>query len=202
MAIRNWLAALAIALATALVSTASARTAARDRVLIDTDMGDDIDDAFAIGLALHSPELEILGIAAGSGDSHARARVLGRFLDDVGAATIPIAVGRPTKLPGQDFWSMTQRRFGEAHPDSAREYPDAADFMLSVIRQHPGEMTIIAMGPLSDLGAMIEQDPETFRKVKRVVLMGGWFKPAFSVSSRVSLISGAPERTDGVEHLR
>ena len=55
-----------------------------EKIIIDTDIGDDIDDAFAVGLALKSPELEILGMSTTFGDTEARAKILDRMLGEAG----------------------------------------------------------------------------------------------------------------------
>src|SRR5260370_107547 len=64
-----------------------------EKVIIDTDIGDDIDDAFAIALALRSPELQILGITTTFGDTETRAKLLDRFLAEAGRPEIPLAAG-------------------------------------------------------------------------------------------------------------
>ena len=66
-------------------------------VIIDTDIGDDIDDAFALALALRSPELHILGVTTTFGDTELRARLLDRYLAAVGPGDIPVAAGPATK---------------------------------------------------------------------------------------------------------
>src|SRR3974377_1894313 len=64
--------------------------------IIDTDIGDDIDDAFALALALESPELKILGVTTAYGDTELRARLVDRFLTAVGRKAIPVAAGVAT----------------------------------------------------------------------------------------------------------
>src|SRR6516225_11894490 len=83
--------------------------ASKEKVIIDTDIGDDIDDAFAVALALRSPELEILGITTTFGDTEMRAKLLDRLLGEVGRADIPIAAGPPTS-PKTTF---TQLRYAQ-----------------------------------------------------------------------------------------
>ncbi len=136
-------------------------------VILDTDIGDDIDDAFAVALALESPELKILGITTAFGDTELRARLLDRYLTAVGRKDIPVAAGVAT--PHTNVF--TQAAYAEREP--ARKHEDGVRFLLDEIRQHPGEITIIAIGPERNLAAAIERDAATFRKVKRVVLMGG-----------------------------
>ncbi len=151
-------------------SPSAAPTAAQPQlVIIDTDIGDDIDDAFAVGLALSSPELKILGITSAWGDTALRARLLDRLLCETGRSDIPVAVGIEKHAPGQGAFS--QAKWAEREP--ARPHPDAVDFLLEQIRQHPGEITLIAIGPETNLGAALTRDPEMFKKLKRIVLMGG-----------------------------
>lgn len=146
-----------------------------EKVIIDTDIGDDIDDAFALALAVRSPELEILGVTTGFGDTEARAKIADRFLGEAGCADIPVAAGVPTPSKGP----MSQRRYGEGGHFAKASHPAAVDFLLDQIRRHPGEITLIAIGPLMNIGGAIDKDAATFRKLKRVVLMGGSVKRGY-----------------------
>jgi purine nucleosidase len=140
-----------------------------EKVIIDTDIGDDVDDAFAVALALRSPELEILGVSTTFGDTETRARLLDRLLGEAGRQDIPVAVGTPTHASNQ----FTQRRYAEGGHFARASHPKAVDFILEQIRRYPGQITLIAIGPLMNVGALIDKEPETFRKLRRVVLMGG-----------------------------
>ncbi len=135
--------------------------------IIDTDIGDDIDDAFALALALKSPELKILGITTAYGDTELRARLVDRYLAAVGRSDIFVAAGVAT--PHDNIFS--QAAYARQQPE--RKHPDGVAYLLDQIRKHPGEITLIAIGPQGNLAAAIERDAATFRKVKRVVLMGG-----------------------------
>ena len=146
-----------------------------EKVIIDTDIGDDIDDAFAVALALRSPELQILGITTTFGDTETRAKLLDRFLAEAGHPEIPVAAGVP-KPPKSNF---TQRRYAENNRYAKASHPDAVTFILDQIRSNPGKITLIAIGPLMNVGAAIDKDAETFRKLKRVVMMGGSIKRGY-----------------------
>jgi purine nucleosidase len=135
--------------------------------IIDTDIGDDIDDAFALALALRSPELRVVGVTTAYGDTELRARLVDRFLAAVGRSDIPVAAGVPTSHSNV----FTQAAYALREPD--HKHPDGVAFLLDQIRAHPGEVTLIAIGPETNLAAAIQRDAATFRKVKRVVLMGG-----------------------------
>jgi len=146
-----------------------------EKVVIDTDIGDDIDDAFAVALALRSPELQILGITTTFGDTTTRGKLLDRFLAEVGRPDIPVGAGVPTP-PKSNF---SQRRYAESGRFAKPSHPDAAAFLLDQIRRNPGQITLIAIGPLINIGAAIDQDPATFRKLKCVILMGGSIKRGY-----------------------
>lgn len=163
-------AVLAISLALLFFArSAIPQTAAPQLVLLDTDIGDDIDDAFALALALQSPELKILGVTTTYGQTHLRAQLVSRFLAATGHSAIPIAAGEETKHAN----IFSQAAYAE-HGDASRVLSEpAVDFLLGQIRAHPGGITLIAIGPLVNVGEMIDRDPATFRKLKRVVMMGG-----------------------------
>ena len=142
---------------------------APEKVIIDTDIGDDIDDAFAIALAVRSPELQLLGVTTTFGDTEARARIAARLLEEAGRADIPVLAGVPTKTSNV----MTQRRYGQNAQFAKAAPAGAVDFILEQIQKHPGQITLVAIGPLMNVGALIDKDAATFRKLKRVVIMGG-----------------------------
>jgi len=144
-------------------------TPSRQKVIIDTDIGDDIDDAFAVALALNSPELEIIGITSAWGDTHLRARMLDRLLREAGRSDIPVAVGIERYKEKEARFS--QAPWAEREPDKPHE--DAVEFLLGQIKKYPGEITLIGVAPETDLGAAVTRDPETFKKLKRIVLMAG-----------------------------
>ena len=136
--------------------------------LVDTDIGSDIDDAFALALAMRSPELELLGVTTVSGDTAARARLAARILWDSGFQFVPVAAGSPGKpLPKE------QTRWADGFTSPQIQNQSAVDQLKSQIRQREGKITLVAIGPLSNVAALIEQDPETAGKLKRIVLMGG-----------------------------
>jgi purine nucleosidase len=145
----------------------SAVSPVKSKIIIDTDIGDDVDDAFAVALALSSPELEILGITTAWGDTRLRARLAERLLAETGHADIPVAKGIAT----QSKTRFSQARWAERGPTKA--HPDAVDFLLRQIARHPGEITLVAIGPETNIGAAIDRDAATFKKLQRVVLMGG-----------------------------
>jgi inosine-uridine nucleoside N-ribohydrolase len=164
-------------------------------VILDTDIGDDIDDAFALGLALKSPELKLLGVTTAYGDTELRARLTNRLLWGVGLRELLVMPGVPTQhsnvftqaayalsIPpccgtygviGVSILYAGQKGIDYARLAEQVKNDDAVGFLLDQIQAHPGEITLIAIGPLNNVEAAIKRDPETFRKLKRVVMMGG-----------------------------
>src|SRR5882672_2299061 len=125
-----------------------------EKVIIDTDIGDDVDDAFALALALRSPELQILGITTTFGDTETRAKLVDRFLAEAGRPDIVVAAGTPTVSKG----NFTQRRYAEGGHAAKPSHPGAVSFVLEQIRRYPRQVTLIAIGPLMNVGAAIDKD--------------------------------------------
>lgn len=174
-----------------------AEAQSRQKIIIDTDIGDDIDDAFALALALSSPEFEILGVTAAWGDTQVRARVAERMLCDTDMESIPIAAGVST----ESKIVMDHAPFARSFWKPVRQYPPAVDFILDQIRKYPNQITLIAIAPLTNIGGLIERDPETFKKLKRVVMMGGsirrgyndlGFLPAHGPDPEYNIVSDIP----------
>ena len=166
---RQWVVCLALCAWPVVNCAQTAPSPPAEKVIIDTDIGDDVDDAFALALAVKSPELEILGVTTTFGDTETRAKLTDRFLGEVGRSEIPVSAGKPTATKNP----MSQRRYAEGGHFARASHGDAVEFLLQQIRKYPGDITLIAIGPLMNVGAAIDRDPATFRKLKRVVLMGG-----------------------------
>lgn len=149
--------------------SAQASTSLPEKIIIDTDVGDDIDDAFALALALRSNEIQVLGITTTFGDTALRAELVDRFLGEAGRRDIPVAIGIPT----QPKTTFTQKLYAKNGRFARASHPNAVDFILGQIKGQPGEITLVCIGPLVNVGAVIEKDPATFRQLKRVVMMGG-----------------------------
>jgi purine nucleosidase len=156
-------------------------------VILDTDIGDDIDDAFALALLLHSSEVKLLGVTTAFGDTELRARLVDRYLAAVDRSEIPVAAGVPA--PAHNVF--TQAAYARQEP--ARRHGDAVAFLLRQIRAHPGQITLIAIGPLFNVQAAIARDPATIRKLKRVVIMGGSIYRGYDDGNSSANVPPSPE---------
>lgn len=152
----------------------------RQRVILDVDTG--VDDALGIILALRSPELEVLGITTVCGNAPVDRTTANTLLvlEILGAPEIPVVAGAAAPL------SRSPVTAAEVHGEDglggiAHEYPapkrragqGASDFLLEALRRFPGDLTLIATGPLTNVGTAIRRDPETMRGLKNLTVMGG-----------------------------
>ena len=162
-------------LALALAAPAWAQDA-RMKVLFDTDIGTDIDDAWALGYVLKSPSFEVLGVTVSDADTPARAKIACKILHHLGLTRVPVAVGRKTAAvpPDRVDYQFTWAEDFEAYKPIATP---AVEFLADTIRRNPGQVTLVAVGPLQNIGDLVRRYPDVVRLVKRVVLMSGSVGP-------------------------
>ncbi len=165
-------------------SFAAATPPAKIPILLDTDIGTDIDDAFALALILESPELDLLGVTTVSGDTAARARLAAKLLWKAGQKDVPVAAGEPGRPSEQTQEALRKKLEPKYQPIEQTHWADgftspelrqekAVDFLRAEIERRPAEITLVAIGPLTNLGGLFYRYPEVGKKIKRVVLMGG-----------------------------
>ena len=143
-------------------------------ILIDTDIGDDIDDALALALALRSPELEIRAITTVFKNTAERARLASALLTQYGQGDIPVYEG--IRMPIINEISVCDIPCQCAVVDFDNYHKNemhAADAILQAVRNDP-KLTIVAIGPLTNLALACLKEPETMRSA-RIMLMGGAF---------------------------
>jgi purine nucleosidase len=153
-----------------------------DRVplLLDTDIGSDIDDALALAYLLRRPDCDLLGITTVTGDVAKRAALCHLLCEAAGRKDIPIHAGASRVLlagPGQP---------DVPHYDAVRHRPHnldwpvatAVEFMRRTIRARPGEVTLLSIGPLTNVALLFATDPEAAGLLKCWVSMAGAFGSA------------------------
>ncbi len=146
-------------------------------MLLDTDIGSDIDDAVALAYLLKKPECELLGITTVSGDVQERAALAEAICLSVGRTDIPIHCGRRNVLvdgPGQPKVPQFEA-IAHKHPRLDRPENDAVWFLRDTIRKRPGEITLLTIGPYSNIAILFALDPEIPYLLKSIVSMGGVF---------------------------
>jgi purine nucleosidase len=142
----------------------------RMKILLDTDIGSDIDDAWALGLLIASPDVELVGVTITDGDTAARAKLACKLLHVSDRNDVPVAVGRPTPPPDQVDLQFT---WGEDFTARRPVSQSAADFIVDTLRARPGEVTLVAVGPLQNVADALRKEPKVGQLAKRVVLMSG-----------------------------
>jgi inosine-uridine nucleoside N-ribohydrolase len=150
-------------------------------LLIDTDPG--MDDALAIALAHKSEALDVKAITAVTGNlpSDRTAANALKILDLLGAPDIPVAQGPLLPISGNypsDPFSHGSDGLAESHfPESGRRLDgrSAAQLIVDVINEHAGDITVCALGPLTNIAAALELDPGLPGKVSELIIIGGSF---------------------------
>jgi purine nucleosidase len=143
-------------------------------ILFDTDLGSDIDDAVALAYLVKQPHCELLGITTVSGNTAQRAALGEIICRAAGRDDIPIHAGLDKPLlfgPGQPHVPQYEAIHDLPH---RTEYAiTAIDFLRETIRSRPGEITLLAVGPMTNIGALFASDPEIPSLLKSLVLMCG-----------------------------
>jgi inosine-uridine nucleoside N-ribohydrolase len=158
-------------------------------IVIDTDIGADIDDAFAIALAVASPELDIAGITTvgrgGPPDPYVqyinkerdedRAWLVCRFLTQLGRKDIPVAPGADPQPKSEIDWQIQYRRHAAAVFNRTLKpvKESAVELLTRLAKEKDGELVVVCIGPLTNIARFIKEQPEQAKKVKRFVIMGG-----------------------------
>jgi inosine-uridine nucleoside N-ribohydrolase len=168
--------------------SAALAAAPKQKVLFDCDLAGDVDDAFAVGLVLASPEFEVLGLVMDHGDTSGRARVACRLLYELGLERIPVVVGRPTpSVVGEDkslAGPSNQFVWGRGFEKVKARDANAADFILETLKQHPNEVILFTVGPVCNIQDLLKKDPGALKLAKRVVSMFGSFYMGYDAGPR------------------
>jgi inosine-uridine nucleoside N-ribohydrolase len=139
-------------------------------VIFDTDIGTDIDDAYALVALLRRPELEVLGVTTVSSDAVARARLAAKLLHVVGGPSTRIPVYAGTSTATQ-YMKQVEWAAGFSAPNL--HLAGGVEFMRREINRRPGEITLIAVGELTNIAALLESEPGIGGKIRAISLMGG-----------------------------
>ncbi len=178
-------------------------------VVLDTDIGDDIDDALALSLALQSPELDVRAVVTVLQRGNRRADLAYKILELFGRTDIPVGVGaeQPLVAPGNNNVVRQTEALaaGYAMP-SARRHSGIL-LTIDTIMNSPGKITWLAYGPATNLGLVLRAEPRVREKVERIVLMNGvFFRPGLEYNtirdpeaSKIVYSSGIPVMAVGLD---
>lgn len=175
-----------------------------NKVILDVDTG--IDDALALLLAIHSPELEILGVTCVAGNvtlDHVTRNTLAVL--EMAGCDVPVAVGARKPLMSS---LRTATYFHGSNGIAGIELPapkrspiseDAAGFLVRTARRYPGEVFVVPVGPLTNIALAVLRDPEFASNVAGLVIMGGAVAyPGNATAAAEANFSNDPEAAEAV----
>jgi purine nucleosidase len=181
---------------------ASQSNVSRHVVLIDTDIGDDVDDALALALALRSPEIDVRGVTTVFGDTQQRAYLAAHVLRVFEREDIPVAAGqqvplllrhRPSGIPQAAILDSCSTSF-ELSPYSGPE------LIVQMALAYHGNLTLLCLGPLTNVATALTIEPRLFMAIRNIVIMGGssgfpvpeWNVRSDALAAKIVLASGVP----------
>lgn len=155
------------------------------KVLLDTDIGSDIDDAVCLAYLLAQPECELLGITTVSGEAEKRA-MLASVLCKIAHKEVPIFPGaeEPLLVAQKQRAAPQARALGKWEHDMTFPRGQAVDFLRQTIRASPGEVMLLTIGPLTNIALLFRLDPQIPSLLKGLVMMCGVFTDRFPEKQR------------------
>lgn len=146
------------------------------KVLLDTDIGTDVDDAVALAYLLSHPECELLGITTVTGEPEKRAS-LASVVCKAAGKEIPIYPGAEDPMWGEQRQPIAQQAAVLPRWPHETNFPlnQAVDFLADTIRAHPGEVTLLTIAPLTNIGMLFSTYPDVAELLAGLVVMGGNF---------------------------
>lgn len=156
------------------------------KILLDTDIGCDIDDCLALPYLLAREDVELLGITTVTGKPHLRAQ-LAKAVCDASGREIPIHVGLEEPISGavrQTGLTSTQSAVAEGCDTRYSEEETAIEFMRKTIEENPHEVTLLAIGPLTNVAALFSAYPHIPALLEGLAIMGGRYRddPTFDTA--------------------
>lgn len=148
------------------------------KLLLDTDIGTDVDDAVCLAYLLRHPACELLGIVTSGGEAEKRA-ALASILCRQAGRDIPIFPGDDATLAGLAWGSSAPQASILPRWSHQEQFPrgEAVAFLSRVLHSHPGEVLLLNVGPLTHTARLFRDDPQAASLLKGLVIMGGVFDP-------------------------
>ncbi len=143
-------------------------------IIIDTDIGSDIDDTWALAMALGCPELDVKMIVTCTGDTRFRTKIVCKFLERVGRTDIPVGIG----LPFESMLEHQREYIDDYDLDSYSGvlHEDGVTAMAEMIKQSDEKITLVCIGPLPNIARLLEIEPGVVEKTRFVGMHGAIYK--------------------------
>lgn len=156
------------------------------KILLDTDIGTDVDDAVALAYLLSHPDCRLLGITTVTGEAEKRAALASVLCKQAGIP-VPVLPGCSVPMTGSQKQTICQQ--AEALPRWPHEsdFPqgEAIEFLAKTIFDHPDEVTLVTIGPLTNAGMLFSKYPRAAGLLNGLVIMGGIFTEDFPEKERI-----------------
>jgi len=191
-----------------------------EKYIIDTDIGDDVDDAFAVMLAAKS-KLDVIGITTVFRNSVQRAKMAKYFLRLIGREDIPIVAGidKPFLQKMQYLLpaEMLEKEEREGYYTLPQYMPEmdgeeitnenAVDFIIKMAEKHGENLVLVPIGPLTNIAMAIRKAPDIMRKIKQIRIIGGNYSiahPEWNIAcdpeaAKIVFTSGIPLKAIGID---
>lgn len=144
------------------------------KIILDTDIGGDVEDAFAASLATISSKINLVGITTVTGNTAIRGQIAKKLLKLVSKTGVPViaGLGNPAKMGGWEGKGVltSQDKKGEIEKL-------APSFIVKTINENPNNTSIVGIGPLSNISRALKIDKNLPQKTKRLIVIGGFFRP-------------------------
>ena len=172
-------------------------------VLIDTDIGDDIDDALTLALALLSPEITLLGVTTVFGDTQLRARLAKHLLHVFERDEVPVAAGIASPLLARHHpSSVAQATILDADAQEKLDISSDSgpELIVQTAMTYPGHLTLLCIGPLTNVASALLMEPRLFMAIRNIIMMGGtssipwpeWNVRSDARAAQIVLAAGIP----------
>jgi inosine-uridine nucleoside N-ribohydrolase len=171
-----------------------------EKILLDTDIGSDVDDAVCLAYLLAQPDCDLLGITTVAGEGLNRAK-LASVLCNVAGRDVPIFPGTEDPILVDQLLTTAAQATVLDKWDHRKDFPrgQAVHFLQQTIRANPNQITLLTIGPLTNVGLLFAMDPEIPRLLKQMVMMVGIFNPRIAgVGSLEWNAFGDPHATTSV----
>ncbi len=181
----------------------------RTPIIFDTDIGDDIDDALALALALQSPELDVRAVTTVIDDVDLRTRLAWKELGIYGRRDVPLGTGASEPLLDK-VWNNKSRQYdvltdADVFPPAARKH--ASELIIETLMASSEKITLVPVGPLTNIALALKTEPRIKDHIEKIVLMGGAFFPPRAeynimrdrVAAEIVFSSGVPITAVGLD---
>lgn len=161
-------------------------------IILDTDLGNDVDDILAIIMLAQRRDINLVGITTVYGDTSLQTKMVRYILDRLGRTDVPVIKGETT--PMKNLFGGILRGHHVAsgfplalHEIQERNVSNAVDFIINQAHLYNGELELVPIGPLTNLGMAFQKDPSIKAKIKKITTMSGVFTNEMAVDSVLDL---------------